>query len=111
MGTILCSYGGNETVSAEESEIRLSEPYGGTSTVLIKDKVCSHCGCVEDDVDDDLIVQKKLSVLKRPSTAKILDALIATGHTDASMERASKNEMTKAALMNEILIKEHVIQN
>ena len=111
MGTILCSYGGNETVSAEESEIRLSEPYGGTSTVLIKVKVCCHCGCVEDDVDDDLIVQKELSVLKRPSTAKILDAMLATGHTDASMVRASKNEMTKAALMNEILIKEHVIQN
>ncbi|MBI9095634.1 MAG: hypothetical protein JEY71_12190 [Sphaerochaeta sp.] len=88
MGKVICSYCGKETVSIEEHEIELSEPYGGFSTVKIKEKVCNHCGFAEDDDSNDIVIQKELSVLKRISMVKVLDALNSMGHTTASMERA-----------------------
>lgn len=88
MEKVICSYCGNKTVSIEEHEIELNEPYGGSSTVTIKEKVCSHCGFAEDDDSNDIVIQKGLSVLKRISMVKVLDALNSMGHTNASMERA-----------------------
>ncbi len=88
MEKVICSYCGNETVSIEEHEIELSEPYGGSSTVKIKEKVCAQCGFEEDDDSNDLVIEKELSALKRISMVKVLDALNAMGHTTASMERA-----------------------
>lgn len=88
MEKVICSYCGKQTVSIEEHEIGLSEPYGGASTVKIKEKVCNHCGFSEEDDSNDLVIQKELSVLKRVSMVKVLDALNAIGHTNASMERA-----------------------
>lgn len=88
MGKVICSYCGKETVSIEEHEIELSEPYGGSSTVKIKEKVCNHCGFSEDDDRNDIVIQKELSALKRISMVKVLDALNSMGHTTASMERA-----------------------
>ena len=88
MEKVICTYCGKDAVSIEEHEIELSEPYGGSSTVKIKEKVCSHCGFVEDDGSNDLVIQKELSVLKRTSMVNVLDELNAMGHTTASMERA-----------------------
>ncbi|MDA3835031.1 MAG: hypothetical protein PF495_16720 [Spirochaetales bacterium] len=88
MEKVICSYCGKETVSIEEHEIELTEPYGGASTVKIKEKVCTYCGFEEEDDSNDLVIQKELSVLKRVSMVKVLDALNAMGHTNASMERA-----------------------
>lgn len=83
-----CSYCGKETVSIKEREMELSEPYGGTSTVTIQVKACTHCGFEEDGDGNDLVVQKELAVLRRTSMVKVLDALNAMGHTNAAMERA-----------------------
>jgi uncharacterized protein (DUF2384 family) len=107
MEKIICTYCGKDAVSIEEHEIELSEPYGGSSTVKIKEKVCRHCGFVEDDGSNDPVIQKELSMLKRISMVNVLDELNAMGHTTASMERASglpartiarwKNELSPSA--------------
>lgn len=88
MEQVICSYCGKDNVSIEEHAIELSEPYGGSSTVKIKEKVCNHCGFIEDDDSNDLVIKKELEVLKRISMVKVIDALNSMGHTTASMERA-----------------------
>lgn len=88
MEEVRCTYCGKDAVSIEEHEIELSEPYGGSSTVKITEKVCNNCGFSEDDDSNDLVIQKELSVLKRTSMVNVLDALNSMGHTTASMERA-----------------------
>ena len=88
MEKVICSYCGKDAVSIEEHEIEISEPYAESSTIKIQERVCSHCGFVEDDGSNDLMIQKELSMLKRISMVNVLDELNAMGHTTASMERA-----------------------
>lgn len=88
MKKIICSYCGRETISIKKYEIELSEPYSDTSTVTIQEKVCSHCGFIEEDKNNDPVIQKELSALKRASMVTMLDTLNAMRHTNASMERA-----------------------
>ena len=88
MAALICSYCGRDTMTIETHEMQLSEPYGGTSTVTIREKVCGHCGFVEDDEANDLAIQKELTALKRRSMMTRLDALNGMGHTNAAMERA-----------------------
>ncbi len=83
-----CSYCGNEDVSIEERIIIMSEPFGGTDTVKIKEIVCKACSFTEDDDDNDVIVLKALASLKRSSMVNILTSLNSEGYTNASMERA-----------------------
>ena len=84
----ICSYCGKDSVSIEVKDMVLSEPYGGTATVKIKDKVCTHCGFVENDDDNDLVIQEGLTALKRTSMVKMIEALNSMGYTTAAMERA-----------------------
>ena len=88
MAALICSDCGRDTMPIETHEMQLSEPYGGTSTVTIREKVCGHCGFVEDDEANDLAIQKELTALKRRSMMTVLDALNGMGHTNAAMERA-----------------------
>lgn len=88
MENIKCSYCGKESVSIEEQEIELCEPYGDSSIVKIKELVCDVCGFAEEDESNDLIIQKELSILKRTSMVKVLDTLNHLGYSNASMERA-----------------------
>jgi uncharacterized protein (DUF2384 family) len=88
MEKLRCSYCGKDNVSIQERGLELSEPYGGTSIVKIKELVCSFCGFAEEADGNDLVVQNGLSELKRTSMIKVLETLNKLGHSNASMERA-----------------------
>lgn len=87
MNETKCLFCGKEAVRIETYEMQVSEPYGESSVVTLREKVCEHCGFVEDDEANDVVVQKELATLKRGSMVRMLDTLNSMGHTNAAMER------------------------
>lgn len=83
-----CSYCGSDALVIKDEILELSEPFSRKGSITIKVVKCNTCGFEEDDVNNDLVIQEELALLKQSSMVNILNYLNENGCTNASMERA-----------------------